>query len=113
MWGGVERGLASIKLSGSIKLKGCINENNINTIIIIIIPIKSLIVKRGWNGILSKFLLIIKGLLEPVWCRNRIWIITKTAIIIGKIKCNEKNRFRVTLLIVNPPQIHWTKSFPI
>lgn len=30
----------------------------------------------------------------------------------GKIKCNVKNRFNVTLSIENPPQIHCTMSVP-
>jgi hypothetical protein len=34
-------------------------------------------------------------------------------IINGKIKCREKNRFKVALLIENPPQIHITIIFPI
>lgn len=31
----------------------------------------------------------------------------------GKIKCKEKNRFKVALLIENPPQIHITIRLPI
>ena len=31
----------------------------------------------------------------------------------GIIKWNEKNRFKVELLIENPPQIHITNMFPI
>jgi len=34
-------------------------------------------------------------------------------IIKGIIKWNEKNRFKVELLIENPPQIHITSRFPI
>lgn len=69
MWGGVDSGLANIKLSGSIRLKGKVRENEIRIIIIIIIPNKSLKENRGLKKILSKFLLIIKGLLDPVWWR--------------------------------------------
>lgn len=31
----------------------------------------------------------------------------------GRIKWREKNRFKVALLIENPPQIHITNMFPI
>ena len=31
----------------------------------------------------------------------------------GKIKQNEKNRFKIELLIENPPQIHSTVIWPI
>lgn len=54
-----------------------------------------------------------KGLDDPVMWRKyrcRITIINK---INGKIKCKEKNRFKVALLIENPPQIHITIVFPI
>ena len=51
-------------------------------------PIKSLKVKNGWNGILSKFLLIPSGLLDPVWCKNNKWIIVNIKIINGNRKWN-------------------------
>lgn len=51
-----------------------------------ITPIKSLIEKYGWNGILSKFLFSPKGFLEPVWCKNNKWIIVNAAIMKGRRK---------------------------
>jgi hypothetical protein len=63
---GVTKGLAGIKLSGSPNKYGFINVNINNNIIISINPVISLNEKYGWNGILSLFLLIPKGLLDPV-----------------------------------------------
>lgn len=83
---GVIRGLAGVKLSGSLNMYGYVRVNNINDIIIIINPERSLKEKNGWKGILSMFLLIPKGLLEPVWCRSRRWIIERAAIMNGKRK---------------------------
>ena len=39
--------------------------------------------------------------------------LTMNRITNGKMKCNEKNRFNVALLIENPPQIHNTIVSPI
>lgn len=50
---------------------------------------------------------------DPVECKKYKWRITITIIINGKIKCREKNRFKVALLIENPPQIHITTILPI
>jgi hypothetical protein len=58
--------LAGVKLSGSPNKLGLIKVRRINNIIIIINPNKSFIEKYGWNGILSKLLLIPRGLFEPV-----------------------------------------------
>jgi len=49
-------------------------------------PTVSLTEKYGWNGILSKFLLIPRGLLDPVSCRNRRWIADMPAIMNGMRK---------------------------
>jgi hypothetical protein len=62
--------LAGIKLSGSPKPYGSIIVNINKVIIIIMKPKISLKEKYGWNGILSKFAFIPKGLLDPVWCKN-------------------------------------------
>jgi hypothetical protein len=66
MWGGVTRGFAGIKLSGSPSMYGAINVKKVKNISIIMNPKMSLYVKYGWKGILSEFLLIPSGLFEPV-----------------------------------------------
>ena len=62
--------------------------------------------------ILSKFLLIPKGLFDPVKCKKNKWIIVNKMIIKGRIKWIEKNRVKVALLIEKPPQIQITIEFP-
>ena len=52
--------------------------------------LSSILQKYGWNEILSKFLLIHKGLFLPVWWRNKKWSILIPAIIKGNKKCKEK-----------------------
>jgi len=90
MWGGVTKGLAGIKFSGSDKQKGesktmviKITKTNIN-------PRISFHEKKGWNKILSILLVSPRGLFEPVSCKNIKWIIINIKIIKGKIKCKEK-----------------------
>ena len=85
----------------------------INSRIIVKKPNKSLDEKYGWNEILSKFLLIPKGLLLPVWCKNNKWTIVIPAITKGSRKCREKKRVRVALSTAKPPHIHITRSPPI
>jgi hypothetical protein len=46
-------------------------------------------------------------------CRKYRCKITIIKIIKGRIKCREKNRFKVALLIAKPPQIHITSKLPI
>lgn len=75
-----------MKLSGSPNKYGLVKVSIVNKNNIKINPIKSLYVKNGWNGILSKFLLVPNGLLDPVWCKNKRWII----VIIKMIKGNKK-----------------------
>jgi hypothetical protein len=72
-------------------------------------PKESLIVKYGWNGILSESELIPDGLFDPVSCRNRKWTIASAAIIKGRIKWNVKNWVKVALSTENPPEIHSTR----
>ena len=87
---------------------------NVNIINLKIIkPTKSLIEKYLWNEILSKFLLIPSGLLEPVWCKNNKWTIVINLIAIGKKKWSAKNRERVGSPTANPPHNHNTISLPI
>jgi hypothetical protein len=72
-----------------------------------------LIVKYGWNRILSESELIPDGLFDPVSCWNRRWTIASAAIIKGRIKWNVKNQVRVALSTEKPPQIHSTRLDPI
>lgn len=66
-----------------------------------------------WNGTLYILLFVPRGLFDPVKWRKYRCIIIIIIIIKGRIKCSEKNRFRVALLIENPPQIHITIILPI
>lgn len=112
IWTGVTIGLAGVKLSGSDNINGSDKFNEINIIKINENPIKSLIEKYGWNGILSVFELIPVGLFDPVWWRKNKWIIVIITIINGNIKCNLKNRDSVALSTENPPQIQLTSNVP-
>ena len=53
-----------------------------------------------------------RGLFDPVLWRNNKCKITITVMINGKMKCKEKNRVSVALLMPNPPQIHSTNIPP-
>jgi len=112
MWIGVFRGLAGLKFSGSPILLGNNKtikmKNNKNTIA----PKLSLILKKGWKEILSKFELIPIGELDPVICKEAKCTIIKEANTMGKIKCIIKKRFKVAFLIENPPHTHSTILFP-
>lgn len=106
-------GFAIIKLSGSLNKYGL---NKINIIIIMIkikIPKISLKIKKGYKEVLLKFLLNPNGLVDPVWWRSIKWINININTTNGIKKCKLKNRLRVGLSTENPPQTHWTKSFPI
>lgn len=83
---GVTNGLAGVKLSGSLKMYGSFRVRIVNIMMMIANPTKSFTVKYGWNGILSVFLFNPKGLFDPVWCRNRRWIIAIAAITKGSRK---------------------------
>lgn len=112
IWTGVTKGFAGMKLSGSPNKYGYNNDKIVNVIIKNINPVMSLNEKYGWNGILSRLLLIPIGLLDPVWCKNSKWIITNAETINGSMKWKVKNRVSVALSTANPPQIHWTSSLP-
>jgi hypothetical protein len=73
----------------------------------------SLVVKYGWNGILSVSLFNPIGLFDPVWCRNSRCTITNAAMTNGMRKCSVKNRVSVALSTANPPQTHCTRSVPM
>ena len=112
IWLGVIIGFAIIKLLWSLSKYGKIKVKIKNIHINIINPIKSLIKKYGEKVILSKFLLIPNGLLDPVKCKKNKGINVNIMIINGRIKWIEKNRVKVALLIENPPQIQITIEFP-
>lgn len=112
IWIGVTIGLAGEKFSGSIVKKGFKLIAKIKIDIEIVIPKISLVVKYGWNGILSILFFDPKGLDEPVSCKKIRWVITIILNINGKIKWNVKNRFNVGLSTANPPQIHETIILP-
>ena len=76
IWGGVLKGLALLKFSGSPNINGFIIVNIIKKKKKRLNPIISLIVKKLWNGIFIKFLLIPMGLEDPFVWRNVRWIIT-------------------------------------
>lgn len=53
------------------------------------------------------------GLLDPVSCRKRRCRTEAPAITKGNRKWKAKNRVRVALSTEKPPQIHWTRVFPM
>jgi len=113
MWTGVTNGLAWLKFSTSPNKFGAL-KINVNIIIEIkIVGVMSLIENEGWNFILSVFVFILFGFEDPFSCSSIKWINIITMITNGKMKCKEKNRFKVGCETEGPPQIHTTKSFPI
>jgi len=112
IWIGVFKGLAGLKFSGSPILLGNNKTIKIKNIRNTIAPKLSLILKNGWNEILSKFEFTPTGEFDPVICKEAKCIMIKEANTIGKIKCIIKNRFKVAFLIENPPHTHSTILFP-
>jgi len=113
MCGGDFNGSAWLKFSGSPIRLGFMIINIITIIIIIMIEYRSLIENIGWKEILSLFMLVADGFEDPdLWSVNK-WIITMNEIINGKIKWNEKNRFRVGLDTEKFPHNHITIFFPM
>lgn len=113
MWGGVTKGLAGVKLSGSPKRLGANSARDASAVRRIANPSRSLYVKYGWKEIFSASEFRPRGLFEPVsWrkmrCTRVIAKITK-----GRRKWNAKNRVRVALSTEKPPQIHWTRASPM
>jgi len=108
----VFKGLAGLKFSGSPILLGNNKTMKIKNIRNTIAPKLSLILKNGWNEILSKFEFTPTGEFDPVICKEAKCIMIKEANTIGKIKCIIKNRFKVAFLIENPPHTHSTIFFP-
>jgi len=113
IWIGVLNGLAILKFSGSPIINGNRLENVSIIIINKIIPIMSFDEKNGWKEILSMFLYIPKGDLDPVKCRDIRWIISIALKIKGIRKWIAKKRLRVAPLTEKPPQSHSTISDPI
>jgi hypothetical protein len=70
MCSGVLRGLVIIKLSESPRKLGLIMIKVIKNIRKIIYPIKSLMIKNGLKGILSRLKEVLNGLELPVSCKN-------------------------------------------
>jgi len=105
MWGGVTRGLAGMKFSGSLRLYGKIMIIVKNIIIIDNKPRMSFHVKYGWNMILSIFIVKPIGFKDPVSCKNNMWIIINNSNKNGNKKCKEKKRVKVALSTENPPHI--------
>jgi len=66
----------------------------------------------GLNLILSIFVVVFDGLEDPFSCSIIRWIIIVNMMIIGRMKCKEKNRFSVGFDTDGPPQIQFTSSFP-
>lgn len=62
---------------------------------------------------MSGWLEIPRGLLGLVWYRNKIWTADLADTMKGRRKWKVKNRVKVALSTANPPQIHFTRSFPI
>jgi hypothetical protein len=112
MWIGVTSGFAGIKLSGSPRRYGSFSDRVDRIINRTMNPTISLVVKYGWNGILSMSLFSPIGLFDPVWWRNSRWIITIPVITNGIRKCKAKNRVSVALSTAKPPHIHCTNSVP-
>jgi hypothetical protein len=112
IWGGVTMGLAGVKFSGSLKRNGVFRLINKNERITMMNPIKSLIVKYGWKLILSTLFFNPRGFDEPLSWRKIRWNMIMMHKINGRIKWNEKNRFKVGFSTENPPQIQATRVFP-
>lgn len=110
--GGVTRGLAGVKLSGSPSRLGENSAREARAVSSAAKPNRSLYEKYGWNEILSASELRPVGLFEPVSWRKSTWRIKNAAIMKGRRKWNAKNRVRVALSTEKPPQIHCTKVFP-
>lgn len=66
MWGGVTRGLAGMKLSGSPSRLGANRAKDVRARRRIAKPSRSLYEKYGWNGTLSASEFKPAGLFEPV-----------------------------------------------
>jgi len=109
---GATSGLAGLKFSTSPNIFGLFDDSNIIKIISKIMGIVSFVENKGLNFTLSNIVEEFEGLDEPFSCSRIKCTNTRAAITIGKIKCNEKNRFSVGWETDGPPQIHVVRSFP-
>lgn len=109
---GVTRGFAGMKFSVSPRRKGLVSTRKISVQSMITNPTRSLNEKYGWNGTLFRLEGVPAGLLDPVWCRNKRWIMVIPATINGSTKWKVKNRVSVALSTANPPQSHCTNICP-
>jgi len=109
---GATSGLAGEKFSTSPKRFGELDRSS--TIIVMITSIGSMSLREyiGLNLILSVFVVVFDGLEDPFSCSIIRCTSIITIITIGRMKCREKNRFRVGFETEGPPQIHVTSSFP-
>lgn len=107
------RGFAGVKFSGSPNKLGENRAKVISGSSISVNPRISFREKYGWNGILSQFEMMPRGLFEPDSWRKVRWIRVKPAIRNGSRKCRAKNRVRVGLSTENPPQAHSTMVCPM
>jgi len=112
MCNGAMRGLAGLKFSTSPRMFGMFDTIVIIIIITSTIGIMSFNENIGLNFIFSTDVWEFVGLEDPFSCNSIRCPITITMIIIGKMKCREKNRFRVGWFTEGPPQIHVTRSYP-
>jgi len=76
-------------------------------------PKESLMLKKGWNGILSIFGFIPVGEFDPVIWRDIRWMMIIALKINGNRKWIIKNRFSVAPPTENPPHNHSTIIFPM
>lgn len=106
MCGGVTRGFAGVKLSGSPSRFGENRANDVRASNITTKPRRSLYEKYGWKEILSASEFSPAGLFDPVSCKNNKCRMVAPATTNGRRKWNAKNRVRVALSTEKPPQIH-------
>lgn len=113
MCGGVVRGFAGVKFSGSPSKLGENRARVVSERSMIANPSRSFREKYGWNGILSQFDGMPRGLFDPDSWRKVRWMITRLVIMNGRRKCRAKNRVKVGLSTENPPQAHSTSVCPM
>lgn len=112
MWIGATSGLAGLKFSTSPSMFGAFEVNIIMDRAITTIGSVSLMVNIGLNFTFSMLVTVLVGFDDPFSCSRIRCLITIAAIIIGSMKCREKNRFSVGWDTEGPPQIQVTRSFP-
>jgi len=92
---GVDNGFAMFRFSTSPSMSGFFEIITTIARLTHTIGIRSFVINIGLNLILSMFVLVPVGFDDPLSCNAIRWIITIAAIPIGRMKCREKNRFRV------------------